>query len=67
MKYDEMTQTVKRRFGNFQRCAICGAMIGAEDDVQYTKIRTGRCMHYRFMHTNCLMRELKNVRVGVNG
>lgn len=68
MKYEDMTQTEKRRFGDYQRCVICNRIIGQDDDIQYTKVRSGRCLHYRFMHYDCLKREMSHaVKGGVYG
>ena len=59
MKCKELNPTTFRHLRHSPFCTKCGKYIDLTDDVQYIKVRNGRCVTYNFYHATCLERKVE--------
>ena len=57
MRYEDMTQREKQ-LSRLYFCPFCKGKIQKIDDVQIVKIKYGKQILYRFMHTSCLINSI---------
>lgn len=57
MTYNELTKYKKMRFESNAYCKICKKPISKNASFEMICTKVGRCSHYNFFHTVCLMEE----------
>ena len=53
MKQEDLRPTTYRHLRHDPYCSYCGEYIEKEDDLEYTKIKQGHRVKYRFYHSSC--------------
>ena len=63
----ELTDSELKRFNQYNRvysCPICHKRILPCDGFEMTKVKNGRNIYYFFIHSNCLLSQLRRFQNG---